>query len=70
MHNDYDVIEAWESKWLDPDYDIYTHRYRSVYEQDEAECEMPLSDEESYEEELRILEHMKAVIAAGRKAHA
>lgn len=52
MHNDYDVIETWESKWLDPDYDIYTHRYRSVYEQDETECEMPIADEIEGDDEV------------------
>lgn len=60
------IIEQYERKWLDPDYDLVKRRYRSDREDDEEECEMPLTDEESWEEELRILEHMKETIRRSR----
>lgn len=61
------IIEAYERKWLDPDYDLVKRRYRSDYEEEEKdEREMPLTDEESWEEELRILEHMKETIRRSR----
>lgn len=38
MNND-KVIADWESKWLDPDYDMATMRYRDYDEDEEDEEE-------------------------------
>lgn len=37
--NDDKVLADWESKWLDPDYDMATMRYRDYDEDEEDEEE-------------------------------
>ena len=37
MYNDAAILAQWESKWLDPDYDMATHRYYDEENEDEEE---------------------------------
>ena len=31
------VLASWESKWLDPDYDMATHRYKTYDDEDDED---------------------------------
>lgn len=53
MWSDLDIVERYEQKWLDPDYDWENHRYRTYAdepdEEDEEETEIPVFETEEEE---------------------
>lgn len=57
------IIADYESKWLDPDYDWENRCYRSDEEAAETDTrEMPLTEDEEYEEDLRMTEMRREIL--------
>ena len=57
------IIADYESKWLDPDYDFANRCYRADEEAAETGTrEMPLTEDEEYEEDLRMTEMRREIL--------
>lgn len=63
MWSDLDIVERYEQKWLDPDYDFANRCYRSDEEAAETDTrEMPLTEDEEYEEDFRMTEMRREIL--------
>lgn len=57
------IIADYEQKWLDPDYDWENRCYRSDEKAAETDTrEMPLTEDEEYEEDLRMTEMRRKIL--------